>query len=140
MEKTEVEILLIEDNLSDAEMTIRALRKGNIANKILHLEDGFEAIEFLFGTENIPTPKVILLDLKMPRINGIEVLQKIKSDERTKNIPVVILTSSNENPDIKICYTLGVNAYVVKPVEVEKFNKAVHDLGLFWILTNQTSY
>lgn len=139
MKNKEVEILLIEDNQSDAEMTIRALRKGNIANKILHLEDGFEALEFLFGTSNIPIPKVILLDLKMPKINGIEVLQKVKSDERTKNIPVVVLTSSKEDPDIKTCYDLGVNAYVVKPVEVEAFNQAVHNLGLFWILINQTA-
>ena len=143
MENTEIEILLIEDNLSDAEMTIRVLRKSNIANKIIHLEDGFEALEFIFGTgeyanRNISNlPKVILLDLKMPRMNGIEVLLKIKGDERTKKVPVVVLTSSKEDPDIQTCYDLGVNAYVVKPVEIEAFSKAISDLGLFWLLINQ---
>jgi len=143
MENTEIEILLIEDNQSDAEMTIRALRKSNIANKIIHLEDGFEALEFIFGTgeyanRNISNlPKVILLDLKMPRMDGIEVLLKIKGDERTKKIPVVVLTSSKEDPDIQTCYDLGVNAYVVKPVEIEAFSKAIFDLGLFWLLINQ---
>ena len=143
MENTEIEILLIEDNQSDAEMTIRVLRKSNIANKIIHLEDGFEALEFIFGTgeyanRNISNlPKVILLDLKMPRMDGIEVLLKIKGDERTKKIPVVVLTSSKEDPDIQTCYDLGVNAYVVKPVEIEAFSKAIFDLGLFWLLINQ---
>ena len=143
MENTEIEILLIEDNLSDAEMTIRVLRKSNIANKIVHLEDGFEALEFIFGTgeyanRNISNlPKVILLDLKMPRMDGIEVLLKIKGDERTKKVPVVVLTSSKEDPDIKTCYDLGVNAYVVKPVEIEAFSKAISDLGLFWLMINQ---
>jgi len=143
MENTEIEILLVEDNLSDAEMTIRILRKSNIANKIIHLEDGFEALEFIFGTgeyanRNISNlPKVILLDLKMPRMDGIEVLLKIKGDERTKKVPVVVLTSSKEDPDIQTCYDLGVNAYVVKPVEIEAFSKAVSDLGLFWLLINQ---
>ena len=143
MGNTEIEILLVEDNLSDAEMTIRVLRKSNIANKIIHLEDGFEALEFIFGTgeyanRNISNlPKVILLDLKMPRMDGIEVLLKIKGDERTKKIPVVVLTSSKEDPDIQTCYDLGVNAYVVKPVEIEAFSKAISDLGLFWLLINQ---
>ena len=139
MENKELEILLVEDNLTDAEMTIRALRKGNIANKIIHLEDGHEALEYLFGEIENPKPKVILLDLKMPKVSGIEVLQKIKLNDRTKLIPVVVLTSSKEDPDIKKCYELGVNAYVVQPVEVESFNKAVQDLGLFWILINQTT-
>ncbi|HEY5367702.1 MAG TPA: response regulator [Hanamia sp.] len=143
MENTEIEILLIEDNQSDAEMTIRALRKSNIANKIVHLEDGFEALEFIFGTgeyanRNISNlPKVILLDLKMPRMDGIEVLRKIKGEERTKKIPVVVLTSSKEDPDIQTCYDLGVNAYVVKPVEIKAFSKAISDLGLFWLVINQ---
>ena len=143
MENTEIEILLIEDNLSDAEMTIRVLRKSNIANKIVHLEDGFEALEFIFGTgeyanRNISNlPKVILLDLKMPRMDGIEVLRKIKGEERTKKIPVVVLTSSKEDPDIGTSYDLGVNAYVVKPVEIEAFSKAISDLGLFWLMINQ---
>lgn len=143
MKDIEIEILLIEDNLSDAEMTIRILRKSNIANKIIHLEDGFEALEFIFGTgeyanRNISNlPKVILLDLKMPRMDGIEVLRKIKGEEHTRKIPVVVLTSSKEDPDIETCYDLGVNAYVVKPVEIEAFSKAISDLGLFWLLINQ---
>jgi two-component system response regulator len=142
----ELEILLIEDNLSDAELTIRALRKNNIANKIIHLEDGAQANDFLFCQNEYAErdinqiPKLILLDLKMPKLNGIEVLQRIKADERTRQIPVVVLTSSNEDPDIKVCYDLGVNAYVVKPVAFDSFNKAVANLGLFWMLTNKTPY
>lgn len=139
----EVEILIIEDNMSDAEMTIRALKKNNLTNKLLHLKDGVEALDFLFArgnysgrkVENIP--KVILLDLKMPKVNGLQVLQKLKSDERTKKIPVVILTSSNEDPDIQECYRLGVNSYVVKPVQFEQFVKSVSELGLYWMLLNQ---
>ncbi len=138
-----VEILLVEDNMSDAEMTIRALKKNNLANKLLHLKDGAEALDFLFAqgiysdhkVENIP--KVILLDLKMPKVNGIEVLQKVRADERTKKIPIVVLTSSNEDPDIQQCYLLGANSYVVKPVQFEKFIKAVSELGLYWLLINQ---
>ena len=139
----EVEILIIEDNMSDAEMTIRALKKNNLTNKLLHLKDGVEALDFLFArgnysgrkVENIP--KVILLDLKMPKVNGLQVLQKLKSEERTKRIPVVILTSSNEDPDIQECYRLGVNSYVVKPVQFEQFVKSVSELGLYWMLLNQ---
>lgn len=136
--ENDIEILLVEDNASDAEMTIRALRKGNIANKIIHLEDGYDALEYLYNSGTTPKPKVILLDLKMPRVNGIELLEKLKSQESTKTIPVVVLTSSKEDPDIKRCYELGVNAYVVKPVNVEAFNAAVKELGLFWVLINQT--
>ncbi|TRX20624.1 response regulator [Flavobacterium franklandianum] len=139
----EIEILLIEDNKNDAELTIRALKKNNLANKLVHLKDGAEAIDFIFAegnysgrkVENIP--KVILLDLKMPKVNGIEVLKKIKADERTKKIPVVILTSSKEDPDIQECYRLGVNSYVVKPVQFEEFVKSVSELGLYWIISNQ---
>jgi two-component system response regulator len=139
----EVEILIIEDNMSDAEMTIRALKKNNLTNKLLHLKDGVEALDFLFArgnysgrkVENIP--KVILLDLKMPKVDGLQVLQKLKSEERTKRIPVVILTSSNEDPDIQECYRLGVNSYVVKPVQFEQFVKSVSELGLYWMLLNQ---
>ena len=139
----EVEILLVEDNPSDAELTIRALKKSNLANKLLHLKDGSEALDFLFAEGEFSqrqveqTPRVILLDLKMPKINGIEVLQRIKTDPRTKKIPVVMLTSSKEDPDIKACYELGVNSYVVKPVEFEKFAKAVSELGFYWMLLNQ---
>src|SRR6185312_7533396 len=121
----ETEILLVEDSASDAEMTINALKKYNLANKLLHLKDGAAALDYIFAEgkyagRNIENkPKVILLDLKMPKINGIEVLQKIRADERTKTIPIVMLTSSKEDPDIKKCYDLGVNSYVVKPVEFD---------------------
>ncbi|MBK5214991.1 MAG: response regulator [Flavobacteriaceae bacterium] len=139
----QVEILLVEDSMSDAELTIRALKKNNLANKLVHLEDGQEALDFIFAEGNYShrkitdTPKVILLDLKMPKINGIEVLQRIKSDERTKKTPVIVLTSSKEDPDIQECYRLGANSYVVKPVQFEKFLTAVSELGLFWMLINQ---
>lgn len=139
----DIEILLVEDNMSDAEMTIRALNKSNLANSLLHVRDGAEALDFIFAQGVYANrqigdkPKVILLDIKMPKIDGIEVLQKIKGDERTMEIPVVVLTSSNQDPDIKRCYELGVNSYVVKPVEFEDFYKAVADLGLYWLLINQ---
>lgn len=137
------EIILVEDNPSDADLIKRALNKNNVANKILHLKDGQEVIDYLFGegqwkgrtTAN--TPKVILLDLKMPKVSGIEVLKKIKSNEETRSIPVVILTSSKEDPDIKECYKLGVNSYVVKPVGFEEFSSTVAQLGLYWLLINQ---
>ncbi|MBI2279171.1 MAG: response regulator [Bacteroidetes bacterium] len=139
----EVEILIVEDNMSDAEMTIRALKKNNLTNKLLHLKDGAEALDFIFARENYSDrkieniPKVILLDLKMPKVNGIQVLQELKSDERTKKIPVVILTSSKEDPDIQECYCLGANSYVVKPVQFEMFVKVVSELGLYWMILNQ---
>lgn len=142
--KHEVEILFVEDNKSDAELTIRALKKHNLANKLVHLRDGAEALDFLFAqgiysersTEN--HPKLILLDLKMPKVNGLEVLEKIKSDVRTKKIPVVILTSSKEDPDIQKCYDLGANSYVIKPVEFNNFAEAVAKLGLYWVLLNES--
>ena len=143
MENTEVEVLLVEDNPSDAELTMRALKKNNMANKIYHVKDGAEALDFLFAQGDYSSrkienaPKVILLDLKMPKINGIEVLRVLKADVRTKKIPVVVLTSSKEDPDIKECYSLGVNSYVVKPVNFDDFLKAVSDLGLYWLLINQ---
>ncbi|HXB40329.1 MAG TPA: response regulator [Bacteroidia bacterium] len=143
MENVEVEVLLVEDNPSDAELTIRALKKNNLANKLHHVKDGDEALDYVFGqgkyanrtVEN--APKVILLDLKMPKVNGIEVLRVLKADLRTKKIPIVILTSSKEDPDIQTCYQLGVNSYVVKPVNFESFLKAVSDLGMYWLLINQ---
>lgn len=143
MENTAVEILLVEDNPSDAELTIRALRKRNISNNLVHLKDGAEAIDFIFGAgayvdRNINNqPKMILLDLKMPKVDGIEVLRRVKSDPSTKTIPVVILTSSKEDPDIKICYELGANSYIVKPVGFDNFIASVSDLGLYWMLLNQ---
>jgi two-component system, response regulator len=140
---SEVEILLVEDNKNDAELTIRALKKNNLANNLVHLKDGAEAIDFLLsqgayaGRPEEKKPRVILLDLKMPKVSGIEVLRVIKSDVRTKDIPVVVLTSSREDPDVKECYALGVNSYVVKPVDFEHFVKAVGNLGLYWMLVNQ---
>lgn len=138
-----IEILLVEDNPHDAEMTIRALKKNNLANNLYHAKDGAEALDFIFcegihaarAIEN--SPRVILLDLKMPKVDGLEVLQRVKGDERTYEIPVVILTSSKEDPDIKRCYELGANSYVVKPVEFEDFYKVVSDLGLYWMIVNQ---
>jgi two-component system response regulator len=138
-----VEILLAEDSASDAEMTISALKKSNLANKLLHVKDGAAALDYIFA-EGIYSdrkiedkPKLILLDLKMPKVNGIEVLQKIRTDERTKKIPVVVLTSSKEDPDIQKCYDLGVNSYVVKPLEFDEFQRAISNLGLYWIIVNQ---
>jgi two-component system response regulator len=137
----EIEIILVEDNMDDATLVIRALKKNNLANKLVHLKDGAEALEFIFGPGgqedliNKP-PRVILLDLKMPKINGMEVLEKVKSDPRTKAIPVVVLTSSAEDPDIKRCYDLGANSYIVKPVEFDNFTKAVSNLGLYWLILN----
>lgn len=139
----EIEILLVEDNASDAEMTILALKKNNLVNKLLHVKDGAAALDFIFAEGEYSErdveikPKVILLDLKMPKVNGIEVLQRIREDERTKTIPVVMLTSSKEDPDIKNCYELGVNSYVVKPVEFDDFQKAISEVGLYWMIVNQ---
>ena len=139
----EVEILLVEDNASDAEMIIDALKMNNFGNKIFHVKDGAAALDFIFAEgvyahrHMIHQPKVVLLDLKMPKVNGIEVLQKMKSDDRTKSIPIVVLTSSKEDPDIQNCYNLGVNSYVVKPVEFDEFQKAISNLGLFWMIVNQ---
>lgn len=137
-----VEILLIEDNEHDAEMTIRALKKNRITNNVVHLKDGAQALDFLFGTGEFTgrdiseKPKVILLDLKMPRVDGIEVLQQIKSNELTKRIPVVVLTSSKENPDIDRCYALGVNSYIVKPVDFTGFMEAISHSGMYWVMLN----
>jgi len=139
----EIEIILIEDSASDAEMTIRALTKNNLANKLLHFKDGAAALDFFFaegefeGMQVGNMPNVVLLDLKMPKVGGIEVLRRMKSDMRTKKIPVVILSSSREDPDIQECYRLGANGYVVKPVEFDGFHKAVCDLGLYWMLVNE---
>jgi two-component system response regulator len=142
----ELQILLVEDNINDAELTIRALKKNNLANQLVHVKDGEEALQYLFaegkftGRRIDDEPKVILLDLKMPKITGLEVLQRIKADERTKRIPVVVLTSSNQDPDIQTCYDLGVNSYVVKPVEFDAFVKAVSELGLYWMILNKSPY
>jgi two-component system, response regulator len=140
----QVEVLLVEDNVHDAEMTIRSLKKVNLANNLVHVKDGEEALDFIFARGRFAerdmanAPKVILLDIKMPKVDGIEVLRRIKSDEATRAIPVVIMTSSKEEQDIISSYELGVNSYVVKPVDFEGFAKAVSQLGMYWLLTNQS--
>jgi two-component system response regulator len=143
MDNAAVEILLVEDSAADAEMTIYALKKAHLGNYLVHLKDGAEALDFLFcrgGYESrnqLNMPKVILLDIKMPKVDGIEVLRQVKMNEATRHIPVVIMTSSAEEKDMIISYELGVNSYVVKPVEFDNFAKAVSSLGLYWILTNR---
>ena len=139
----EVEILIVEDNQEDAELTIRALKKHHLANNIVHLGDGAEALDFIYGQgiylgrDINQIPKVILIDLKMPKVSGLEVLKAIKSDSRIKMIPVVILTSSAEDPDIKEAYELGANSYIVKPVDFNVFFKTVSELGLYWLVVNK---
>jgi CheY-like chemotaxis protein len=143
MEQNPVEILLIEDNPDEAQLTIRGLRNHHLANQLLHIDDGEEALEFIFSTgkyANNPfpfNPKIILLDLKLPKVDGLEILRRLKTDERTKIFPVVVLTSSKEEKDIIESYRLGVNSYIVKPVNFESFSKAVLELGFYWMLLNQ---
>lgn len=139
----DIEILLIEDNYDDAELVIRTLKKNNVGNNLVHLTDGTEALDFLFARNRFSErkiedkPKVILLDLKMPRLDGLQVLRAIKEDERTNTIPVVVMTSSSDAKDIIESYQLGVNSYVVKPVNFADFAKAVSDLGFYWVLLNR---
>ena len=139
----DVEILLVEDSMYDAELTIRALKRNNLANNLVHLKDGADALNFIFSREeyfdrkNYTKPKIIFLDLNMPKIGGLEVLQQLKSNADTKSIPVVILTSSKEDPDVKRCYELGANSYVVKPVDFDNFQKAIAELGFYWMVVNQ---
>ena len=137
MTDSQVEILLIEDSMDDAELTIRALKKRNLANRLLHINDGEKALEYLFNPNNNHFPKIILLDLKMPKVDGIQILKQLKNDPAKKVIPVVVLTSSKEERDIVETYNLGVNAYIVKPVQFDKFMEAVDQLGMFWLLLNQ---
>jgi two-component system, response regulator len=137
-----VEILLVEDNDADAEMTSRALRKGNVVNHVVRLHDGVEALEFLFregafADRKSAQPRLILLDLKMPRLGGIDVLRRLKSDDRTKMIPVVVLTSSAEEKDVIETYQLGVNSYLVKPVEFSAFTSVINQTGLYWAVMNR---
>ncbi|MBS1788629.1 MAG: response regulator [Acidobacteria bacterium] len=138
-----VEILLVEDNPQHVELTLRALKKHNLANNVLVARDGAEALEFIFAEgaysqrriEN--GPKVILLDLKLPKVDGLEVLRRIKSDDRTKAIPVVVVTTSEQEQDVVESYKLGVNSYIVKPVSFDKFIQAVSELGFYWMLLNE---
>jgi CheY-like chemotaxis protein len=143
MSYNDVDILLVEDNLADAELTLDTLKEKNLANKIYHVEDGKQALDFIFAEgqfkdRNIKSkPKLIILDLKLPKINGLEVLKKIKTDERSKAIPVVVLTSSTETKDLVESYELGVNSYVSKPVNFEDFSNSIAELGLYWLILNQ---
>jgi two-component system response regulator len=140
-----VDILLVEDNPRDVELTVRALKKRNLANRLFVMEDGVEALDFIFGRGQyeqhgpINSPKVVLLDLKLPKLNGLEVLKAIRADERTRAIPVVVVTSSAEDPDIKAAYELGANSYVVKPVDFDVFLEAMAYLGFYWLLINQST-
>jgi len=139
----EVEILLVEDNPNDAELAMRALKKNNLANNVYRVHDGEEALDFIFARGRFKTrkienaPKVILLDLKLPKIDGLEVLRIIKADPLTRIIPVVVLTSSKEERDMIESYRLGVNSYIIKPVDFDKFIDSVRDIGLYWLLLNQ---
>ena len=139
----EVEILLVEDNPNDAELAIRTLKKSNLANKLLWVKDGAEALDFIFATGEYSSrnvvngPKVILLDLRLPKVDGMEVLRRIKGDARTACIPVVVLTSSKEDRDVVESYKLGVNSFISKPVGFEEFAKTVSELGFYWLLVNQ---
>ncbi len=139
---TPTEILLVEDEPRDVELTLHALERAHVANHVEVVRDGAEALEFIFCTgayahRNIDNgPKVILLDLKLPRVDGLDVLERVKSDSRTRRIPVVVLSSSGQGPDIARAYELGVNSYIVKPVDFDQFARAVSELGLYWVLLN----
>src|SRR5262249_40155015 len=130
-----IDILLVEDNPNDAELTQRALKKANLGVRLAVARDGAEALEYLMADR--PKPKVIFLDLKLPKIDGIDVLRRIRVDDRLRSIPVVVLTSSHEERDITECYKLGVNSYIVKPVEFDKFYKAIGDLATYWLVLNK---
>jgi two-component system response regulator len=137
-----VEVLLVEDNARDAELTIRALKRHNLANRLFHVEDGAEALDFLFGRGSYEgrrtdiSPKAVLLDVKLPKVNGLEVLREMKNDPRLRTIPVVMVTSSAEDPDIKAAYDLGANGYVIKPVQFDAFMEAMSKVGIYWLMVN----
>ena len=138
----EVEILLVEDDAADAEMTLRALRRNNLANKVLWVKDGQEALDYISGSgayagRDAALPRLVMLDLKMPKVGGIEVLRALKADEATRSVPVVVMTSSSEERDVVASYQLGVNSYIVKPVQFEAFLETVAKIGLYWVLTNR---
>ncbi|MDH4444959.1 MAG: response regulator [Akkermansiaceae bacterium] len=138
-----VEILLVEDNENDATLTIRALKKRNLANNLIHVSDGQQALDFLFakdeysGRDPLHLPKVVLLDLKLPKVSGLEVLRQLKANEKTKIVPVVMLSSSQEESDLIESYKMGANSYIVKPVEFDNFSEAISDMGLYWLVLNK---
>jgi CheY-like chemotaxis protein len=140
--EVEVEIVLVEDNPNDAELITRSLKKHHLANKIVLLKDGAEALDFLFakresnGQGSPLAPRVVLLDIKLPKVDGLEVLRQMKADERTREIPVVILTSSNQERDVATAYALGVNSFVTKPIKFDEFAKVVAELGMYWLMVN----
>jgi CheY-like chemotaxis protein len=140
MKANDVEILLVEDDPADAELTMRSLRKEGLMNKIVLARDGAEALELLFATdvETLAHPRLVLLDLQLPRVSGHAVLKAIKGDERTRNIPVIVMTSSDHERDLAECYRLGANSYVQKPVDLNKFQDAVKQLGNYWLMVNRT--
>jgi len=143
MNSGNTEILIVEDNPNDAQLTMRSLKKNNLANHIMHVSDGQTAVDYLFGEAEyqgrnvLDQPKVVLLDLKLPKLNGLQVLARIRGDARTKMLPVVILTSSQQESDLIESYKLGANSYIVKPVEFENFAKSVQEVGLYWLLLNK---
>lgn len=142
MNQSPVEILLVEDNPSDRKLTLHSLERHKVTNHIHTVQDGVEALDFLFrrgayAQREEGVPKVVLLDLKLPKVSGLEVLRQLKADPSTASIPVVVLTSSREDSDIAACYKLGVNSYIVKPVDFDKFSESVRQLGLYWLLLNQ---
>ena len=143
--KTEIEIIIVEDNPNDAELMVRTLKKNQLVNNLIVLEDGEKALDFIFGKDGaaennlnlVVVPKVIFLDLKLPKIHGLEVLKQLKSNKLTKEIPVIIVTSSKEDPDIETAYKLGANSYVVKPVKFDDFVETINKLGIYWLLVNE---
>jgi len=142
MTENNIDILLVEDNPSDAELTLRTLKKHHIANNVFVVTDGEEAVDYLFCKGKFSercniSPKVIFLDIKLPKLNGLQVLKIIKKDDELRNIPIVMLTSSVEDPDIKSAYALGANSYVVKPVDINNFIETINNLGMYWLLVNQ---
>lgn len=143
MEHEKYDIILVEDNPNDAELMVHSLKKNHLANKLIVLEDGEQALNYIFcrgqyaKRDSDELPKVIFLDLKLPKVNGLEVLEQVKSNDKTKQIPIVIVTSSKEDPDIEAAYRLGANSYVVKPVDFDQFKETINQLGLYWLVINE---